>query len=109
MLLLVVQDVFPEFLALNNLDIRRQTDHEATGALEAVDSGPEEPFAILAFEIFFRQREFLQEKALRPGVQLQDNFLVDFARHPEHIRFDGLVPEREGPIGVRDKRKEYCL
>ena len=75
---LVVQDVFPEFLALNDLDIRRQTYHEATGALKAVDSGPEEPFAILAFEIFFRQGEFLQEKALRPGIQLQDNFLVDF-------------------------------
>jgi hypothetical protein len=99
---LVVQDVFPKFLALNDLDIRRQTYHEAAGTLEAVDSGPEEPFAILAFEISFRQGEFLQEKALRPGIQLQDNFLVDFARHPEHIRFDGLVPELEGPIGVRD-------
>lgn len=99
---LVVQDVFPEFLALNDLDIRRQTDHEAAGALEAVDSGPEEPFAILAFEISFRQGKFLQEKALRHGVQLQGNLFIQSPRHPEHIRFDGLVPELEGPIGVRD-------
>jgi hypothetical protein len=47
MLLLVIQDVFPQLVAFYDLDVSRKTYDEAAGAFEAMDGGPEKPFTIL--------------------------------------------------------------
>ena len=55
MLLLIVQDVFPEHVAFNDLDVRRKTYDEAAGAFKAVDCGLKEPFAVLPLQVFLCQ------------------------------------------------------
>ena len=89
---------------VTNLYVGSETYDKAAGTFQAMDSCAENPLTFFPFEVLFGQREFFHQEALCPGVQQQDNFLIDSARHPENVRLGNLMLclELPGRIGLLD-------